>query len=586
MESADISHRLRFEKLWDLQGKALADSPRWAAYRSRIRDAFPSPFRSDVDPLVNTVADALRRMNELRPAEDGPAYLGTDPSLNFDMATVKDAAIPKKMGEFEEVVHEIVGMFEGAPHLGHPLSMCNVIPQPNRAALIAAMMAQVYMPNYMEGEYSWNVHRAELESAGMLARLFGWHEPAKAGAIYTYGGSGCWMYAVKYALARVLPGSRQNGVRTDAKLICSQQAHYAQLISSDWSGLGMNNILRIPPRDFSNEMDCAELERVMQRCAAEGTPIACIVCTMGTTDANAFDPARKVRDLIEKYPNPKGFGKTFLYCDAVVGWSWNMFQGYDFANNPLQFSPEVLPFLARDANSASDVQVADAVGVDFHKTGWAPYVCSAFVYKNAAEMETLLRRPESPYLQVRAPYNPMDYSLEVSRSAAGALAGWSTLKYLGQEGFQAILGGILELKLYLRSLIAEQVEMVTVNPDDYGLCTLFRAYSKGVDAALQYERELFQPSSRKDLIANNMLTRQIGDRLWDWFIQGKRIDGLPTPHVSFSTGFRAADYNRDGSDPEAVVFALKAFPMNVHIDAAAMRHVVKCVLAARDEVAG
>jgi hypothetical protein len=206
------------------------------------------------------------------------------------------------------------------------------------------------------------------------------------------------------------------------------------------------------------------------------------------------------------------------------------------------------------------------------------------VYKDAAEFESILKRPESVYLQPRSPYNPLDYTLEVSRAATGALAGWATLKYLGYEGFHAILGGILETQMYLRSLLEESPELVCTNGDDYGLCTLFRAYPKGMDADVQFEKELCDADAKPALVRHNRLTRAIGDKLWEWFRSNKRIDGLPTPYLSFSTGFRVTEYNRDETDPEAVVYSLKVFPMNVHVAPGTMRHVLKCVLAARDEV--
>ena len=234
--------------------------------------------------------------------------------------------------------------------------------------------------------------------------------------------------------------------------------------------------------------------------------------------------------------------------------------------------------------SASRIKFADAVGVDFHKVGWTPYGSSVFLYKDAAEFESILKRPESAYLQPRSPYNPLDYTLEVSRAATGALAGWATLKYLGYEGFHAILGGILETQLYLRSLLTETPELVCTNADDYGLCTLFRAYPKGMDAAAQFETELCDATAKPQLVEHNRLTRAIGDKLWEWFRSDKRVDGLPTPYLSFSTGFRVTEYNRDATDPEAVVYALKVFPMNVHVAPGTMKHVLKCVLAARDEV--
>ena len=49
----------------------------------------------------------------------------------------------------------------------------------------------------------------------MLGNLVGWN-PVKTGAIYTWGGGGCWTYGLKYGLTRVLPDSMQKG-RTDGR---------------------------------------------------------------------------------------------------------------------------------------------------------------------------------------------------------------------------------------------------------------------------------------------------------------------------------------------------------------------------------
>jgi glutamate/tyrosine decarboxylase-like PLP-dependent enzyme len=206
------------------------------------------------------------------------------------------------------------------------------------------------------------------------------------------------------------------------------------------------------------------------------------------------------------------------------------------------------------------------------------------LYKNAAEFESLHRRGADAYLQARTSYNPMYYTLEVSRTASGSLAGWATLKYFGKEGMQAILGGILESKYYLYDLLGTHSDMVCANPDDSGLVTLFRAYPEGVDAAGQFEKELSDPACRADLLRNNQLTQAIGDKLFEWYRDGKKLEGRHTPHLSFTTGFRNANYNRDGADPEAVVYALKSFPMNVSVTPEIMRWALHCVQMARDEV--
>ena len=565
------------------QSAPIQNIPKWAKFRSEMLGSFPSPFKGEKDPLADGIDEAIRELDKLKPEKNGgAAFLGTNSALTIDFENVKNSSLNPKMSSSGDVIKQVISLFEGLPNWGHPLTMNNVNPQGNTAAIVAAILTEIFAPNILEGEYAWNIHQAELESGGILANLAGW-DSKKAGCVYTYGGSGCWTYHLKYALTRVLPDSRNKGIRTNAKVICSQQAHYTMLNSTDWMGLGMDNIIRIKTDIDTNAMDMNHLEEVLKDCRAKKIPVASVVCTMATTDANAFDPVEEVRMLMDKYPNPQGFGKALLYCDSVIGWSWMAFKNYDFKVNPLGFSEAVLPYLEKNYNAIKGVFYADAFGVDFHKTGFSPYISSTFVYKNSQEFESLLSRGPSAYLQPRSPYNPLNYTLEVSRSATGSMAGWATLKFFGHEGFQSILGGILENKVYLKNQITGRSEMVCVNPSDYGLVTLLRIYPKGIDGRVQFCRELRDPSFRAELIRHNKLTRTIGDKLFEWFRSGKKVNGLCTPYLSFSTGFRAAEYNRDMKDSEAVIYAIKLFPMNVHITPHVMDHVLECIIAARDE---
>ncbi len=558
--------------------------PPWAKYRSEMLKSFPSPYSGANDSLADGIHEAIRELDNLKPDKVGaPAFLGKNSALTIDFENVKASSLNPQMSSSGQVIKEVIKLFEGMPNWGHPLTMNNVNPQANTAAIVSAILTEIFAPNILEGEACWNIHQAELESGGILADLAGW-EPKKSGCVYTYGGSGCWTYHLKYALTRVLPDSRYKGIRTDAKVICSQQAHYTMLNSSDWTGLGMDNIIRIRTDVETNAMDTNHLEEVLRDCHAKKIPIASIVCTMATTDANAFDPVEDVRKLMDKYPNPEGYGKALLYCDSVIGWAWMTFKNYNFKTNPLGFSNAVLPYIDKNYNAIKGIFYADAFGVDFHKTGFSPYISSVFVYKNAEEFESLLSRGVQAYLQARSPYNPMNYTLEVSRTATGSMAGWATLKFFGYEGFQSVLGGILENKVYLKNQIQKNSEMVCVNPSDYGLVTLLRIYPKGTDAHLQFDNELKDSSHRDNLIKNNKLTHAIGEKLFEWYRSSKIINEHCTPYLSFSTGFRATEYNRDMEDSEAVIYAIKMFPMNVYITPEVMDHVLQCIVAARDEV--
>lgn len=577
---------LKFKDYLSKDGIAHANAPLWFKKRIDIRKAFPSPYRETPDSLAAIVADAITRVDHLKQEKGGSSLLGTGP---FDpqgprYQNAQKAELAALMQSVEETINQSVKLFEGLSNWNHPLTMPNVIPPANIASMTAAMLTEIFSPNIIEGEYAWNVEFAELESAAMVARLLNWNSEI-AGGLYTFGGSGCYFYGLKYALTRVLgKDSRMTGIRTDGKVLVSQQGHYCKLNSSDWSGLGINNVINIQTDNKTNCMDIEYLEEVMEKLYKAGTPIISIICTMGSTDAFALDPVKKVRELIEKYPNPAGYGQPFLYCDAVIGWAWLTFKAYDFQANPMQFRPEVLAAIRTNMEAIKQMEYADAIGCDFHKVGWSPYNCSLFMVKDIGEFQRLMSRPGSDYLQERTSYNPGNYTLEVSRSGSYAMAGWATLKYFGHEGFQAVLGGILEVQYQLRQRIAQETDMVCVNPDDNGFVTLFRIYPEDTQASVQYAKELSWPDCQDELMKHNRLQEKVADTLWQWLKEGKKIGDSQITYSSLSTGFKPTQYNRDESDPNAMIYALKSFPMNVFIDADSMDTLIKVTKAARDEV--
>lgn len=548
-----------------------------------MTDAFPTYHDTTFDKFAMEVGHSIQLLNDLKPKKGGPAYLGENPHVP-DYSDVNEAEMAEFPAPLHQVIEESVDLFDGMMNLAHPFCMPNVIPPANKAGIIAAMMTNVFSPNIIEGEYSWNVQRAEMESAAMLARVIGW-DPTVAGGVYTYGGSGCYLYAIKYALTQVFgKDTRCTGIREDGKVLMSQQGHYAKMNATDWTGLGMNNIIDIETDDDTNVMDLEDLEKKMKFYHERDIPIVAIVCTMGTTDSFAVDPADKVRALIKKYPNNRRkYGRTFLYCDAVIGWSWLFFKSYNFDRNPLGFSAEALPKIKANVDIMSVCEHADAVGVDFHKTGWATYNCSIFMMKDLNHFRNYMTRPGSAYLQERTPCNPGLYTLEVSRSGSYAMAGWATLKYFGFRGFQSVLGGILEMQCVLRDLIRKDKTMVCVNELDNGFATLFRVYKKGVDAERQYEKEVSDRDHQNKLNKNNEFQATVADILWEWFRSGEQIEGYYGPYTSYTSGFRTTDYNDDISDGDAVIYALKSFPMNLNVTAQTMIDLVEMVKIARDK---
>ena len=575
----------------DKTSQASQLSAKWRRRLKTIQSSFPSPWKEEGDDQIfeNTFLSAVGQLNKMKhpriykEQKAWQGYLG-DPSLP-DYSTCKDVEMEKNMTPLSDVIEELVSLFNGMPNWNHPQTMCNVVPPPNTASIIGSTLCQVFSPNILEGEYSWNIAKTEIESGAMLAQLIGW-DSHKAGGIYTFGGTGCYFYGLKLALTKVFgKESRFTGIREEGQILVSRSGHYIKQNCSDWIGLGMNNYREIPV-DEHNRMDTAELKKTMDECKNEGKPVVMIVCTMGTTDAFAIDQIAEVRKLIDNYENAKGYPKPLLYADAVIGWSWLAFRTYDFKKNPLQFSKKALKILEYNYEQMKPLYNADAVGIDLHKTGWAPYLCSFFLVKEYDTLTELLGRPLPGYLQDRTPYNPFKFTLETSRTGASAMAGWATLRLFGYEGYQVMLGRIVEVGIFFRELLQKDKNLVCVNPDNHGFVTLFRVYPKHINAEEQYERELNDPNHRDELRAYNLLQQRVANKLFAMLRDpDQQVPGWENPpYTSFTSGYRAPEYAPDEEDSRYFVYALKAFPMSPNSNEISMQIVRNYVLKARDIV--
>ena len=112
--------------------------------------------------------------------------------------------------------------------------------------------------------------------------------------------------------------------------------------------------------------------------------------------------------------------RPHIHADAVIGWAWSVFNDYDFEANPLGFRPRTVRALASARRRISKLHRADSVGIDFHKTGFTPYISSLFLARDRADMQLLVRgREQMPYLFQSGERHPGVFTLETSRGGSG-----------------------------------------------------------------------------------------------------------------------------------------------------------------------
>lgn len=567
--------------------KAVPPLPQWEQLRTEMKNSFPGYHAEAADTFRADVDSALQKLEAKRPhPDDCPVYLG-DKAEFVPTDTLSSVRFPEEGAALPDVMDRVVDLFDGLNNPANPLFQYNIICHPNKAALIASLLGNYVSPNFISGHSAWNVTSAERECAAMVSNLVESWDATKTSGFFTYGGAGCYLYGVKYALRSVYRkfDLRAKGMNSGGKIIMSKNGHHANEISADWLGIGTDNIRTVHTDPHTNTMSMAHLETILQEYTAAGDPVVCIVCTIGTTDEMVVDPVDEVRLLIEKYPNPPGYARPHIYCDSVAGWAFLTFNGYDFTENPLGFSAPACSSLRNTYDQVRMLQHADSFSIDFHKTGWCNYTTSMYMIRDREAFESVMEQKESHIIHKRTMYNPGQYTLEVSRSAAPALGAWASLQHFGLKGYRTLLGGVVEMSFYLRSLIAHEPSMIVLNAEGCALNTAIRVYPNNVDAVSRYriERSDGSESGRALLKQGNDITKAIADRIWKMSRNGELIDGEHVPIINFSAAFGRVDYfEEDMTGSEGVVFALKAFPFNINVDKRMMDRVLYCIKAVRD----
>ena len=543
------------------------------AYRDileQIRLAFPQPVSDAIHDsyFVHSIMRALDQVDDLK---THLPMLGDIVAGNFEKA--RQTTLPDTMTSIEDVTADLVSYLRGMTLFGHPRTQQNVIPPPTIPSVIGVLLASLYNPNLVWDEYSRLVALAEVETVAMASQLIG-YDPEQASGVFTFGGTATTLYGVKLGLEKACPGTMQNGTPEDAVVFVSDAGHYCAANIVGWLGIGTNNLITIPTT-VENEMDLVQLEEEARTALENGKKIAAIIATLGTTDAFGLDDLVHIVALRDTLVDDFQLDyQPHIHTDAAIGWAWSVFNDYDFENNPLGFRPRTVRALAGASRRIRHLSLADSVGIDFHKTGFTPYISSLVLFKNRADLELVKRQPEQmPYLYQFGEHRPGMYTLETSRAGTGPLAALANFRLFGEQGLRVILGHIVEMTQLLREHLEGHEGTTVLNRENFGTVTLFRAYPVGVDTFSIKGHEFEDAAYRDSLLAHNDYNREISQYVHSEAMEGRGVV------ISITDCYRRTQYGEP-------IVALKSFILSPFVDEADVEMVVSKVLEARGEVSG
>jgi glutamate/tyrosine decarboxylase-like PLP-dependent enzyme len=548
--------------------RASAEMPSHRRLLDVLRRAFPQPVSDPIHDayFVYSIARALDQVDALKSLAP---VLGAPTAPDYCAA--RQARLAEEGRQIESVIPELVGYLNGMFIWGHPQSQVNVVPNPSIASIIGVLLPATYNPNLCSDESAQRVSEAEVRAVAMTAALVD-YDPAAAGGVFTFGGTGGLLYGVRVGLEKAVRGAGRRGLKDDAVVLVSRQSHYSCLNVAAWLGIGEDNVIAVATHP-DNAVDLAALEAAARQVLDDGRKIAAIIATMGTTDAFGLDDLQAVAALRDRLVADYSLNyRPHIHADAVIGWAWSVFNDYDFLRNTLDFRGRTLRALAAAVHRTGHLGLADSIGIDFHKTGFCPYVAALVLFKDAADLERIGRPRETmPYLYQSGQHHPGMYTLETTRSGMGPMAALGSLLLLGKEGYRTLLGHAVEMAEVLREQIEGHPNVTVLNGENVGPVTLFRAYPDGVDTFTVKEREMRDAAYRDMLQMHNDYNRRIFSLVHSEALAGRGVA------ISLTDCYRQTDYGEP-------IVALKSYVLSPFADESQMQTVLEEVLKAREKM--
>ncbi|KAH6843410.1 pyridoxal-dependent decarboxylase domain protein [Chaetomium sp. MPI-CAGE-AT-0009] len=248
------------------------------------------------------------------------------------------------------------------------------------------------------------------------------------------------------------------------KFMVSATKHYSWPKGGAISGIGSQNFVDICVDDEAR-MDIKDLEKQLDKCIKEKTPIFGVVAIMGSTEHGACDPLARIVEIRDKYQKEKGVSFA-IHCDAAWG-------GY-FASllRPREGrGPGLIPYVpAMPLNPYTRRQLqhlkhADSITIDPHKSGYINYPAGGLCYRDG-RMRYLVTWTSPIVFHDGDDKGSMGvYGVEGSKPGASAVATWLTHRSLGldQEGYGRLLG---EAIFSCAKLYCHWATMTSTTPND------------------------------------------------------------------------------------------------------------------------
>ncbi|CEP81910.1 pyridoxal-dependent decarboxylase [Paraclostridium sordellii] len=374
-----------------------------------------------------------------------------------------EVTIPEKGSSSEEVFENLSELFEGSIRTQSPYSLFNMVPSPLIDTVAASTITQLYNTNSLMDSFGGKVLLFEQKIARMLGKLAGWND---AHGVACNGGKLTLLYAVKSAISKIDPDSRNKGIDKNLVVLTNESSHYCVEHVCSILGLGSDNCIRIKSED-GWKINIKNLLETIEEQHKNGKKVAAIICAGGTTINFACDDTVSVyKNVKELFENGNQDYFPYFHLDSVIGWLWMNFIGVSESElNKKIPNEKIKNKIMEVVKRIEGVSNFDSFGVDMHKNGLCPYSTSMFISKTDDNFDYL---NDGKYSYGEDDYEfgnfrAYRYTFENSRPATGIVNSWIAMNRLGRTGFQDYLIKLKSISEELKTKLEESEKISILN---------------------------------------------------------------------------------------------------------------------------
>ena len=198
-----------------------------------------------------------------------------------------------------------------------------------------------------------------------------------------------------------------------------------------------------------------DLATKIQKAEVENRPILMIVSVAGTTELGEIDPVDKVQDLLDQLNVTRGISIWHHVDGAYGGFLCSLLQSAEPGESKLSKSA---------CDSLGALYRANSITLDPHKLGYVPFSAGAFICSDPEDYPTDI--VDAPYVSFSKDQDCGLFTIEGSRSAAGATATWMTAQCIGlhASGYGQIIGRTIENRIRLEQALRSANKDIRIAP--------------------------------------------------------------------------------------------------------------------------